>query len=314
MIFLLFAVIFAVTFYLYSLPLKAVLYPDLLCLFFGTVFLIADFLKTNEKYKALKRLKTFSAEMIETLPESETVCEEEYKTIIENLKNELISAKAESQTAYKDMIDYYTAWAHQIKTPIASMKLTLQNEDSELSRRLSSDLLRTQQYADMVLAFLRLGSKSSDYVFREHRLDDIIRFSVKKFAPEFIDRRLTLDYTPTDAFLITDDKWLSFVLEQLISNALKYTQSGGITISLKDKTTLLIEDTGIGINESDLPRIFEKGFTGNNGRTDKSASGLGLYLCKQICDRLSIGISITSKVGKGTAVALNFEQNPLKAE
>ena len=192
------------------------------------------------------------------------------------------------------------------------MRLALQNEDTPLSRKLTSDLFQIEQYVEMVLAFMRLGSDSSDYVFREHSIDSIVKQSVTKFASEFIDRKLRLEYEPIDKLVVTDEKWLSFVIEQLLSNALKYTRTGSVKIYMQEPMTLCIEDTGIGIAPDDLPRIFEKGYTGYNGRKDKKASGIGLYLCKRICGNLEIGISVTSELDKGTVVHIDLKQYDLK--
>ena len=113
---------------------------------------------------------------------------------------------------------------------------------------------------------------------------------------------------------MTDEKWLSFVIEQILSNALKYTREGSVTIYVREPKTLCIEDTGIGIAKSDLPRVFEKGYTGYNGRTDKRASGLGLYLCRRICDSLGAKINISSEVRRGTLVSVDLEQYELGRE
>ena len=212
------------------------------------------------------------------------------------------------------MTDYYTVWAHQIKTPIASMRLTLQNEDSALSRKLTSDLFRIEQYVEMVLTFLRLDAESTDYVFKEYDLDSIVKSAVRKFSSEFIDRKLRLIYEPLNAFVITDEKWLSFVIEQILSNALKYTPSGSITISLVGEKTLRIQDTGIGIDPSDLPRIFENGYTGFNGRTDRKASGIGLYLCRRVCNNLGHTITASSIADVGTAIDIDLTQTKVEME
>ena len=214
----------------------------------------------------------------------------------------------------QDMVDYYTLWVHQIKTPIASMRLTLQNQDTALARKLLSDLFRIEQYADMVMAFLRLDTVSGDYVFRELSLDAVIRQAAAKFASEFIQRKIRLEYEPVNETVVTDEKWLSFVLEQILSNGLKYTREGSIRIYMTSPKTLCIADTGMGIDAGDLPRIFEKGYTGYNGRKDKKASGIGLYLCRRICTNLGIGISVSSKPGSGTVVMLKLEQYNLKKE
>ena len=300
--------VFAAAFALYRLPVEAVLYPAAIVLFIGLVFLAADYLHTRAKCRELERMFSMTAEMLGELPAADTLPEAAWAQLVTNIRDELIQTKADARNDYQDMVDYYTVWAHQIKTPIASMKLTLQNEDSELSRQLRSDLFRTQQYVDMVLAFLRLGSDSTDYVFRSMNLDEIIRPSVRKFAPEFIRRRLSLHYEPINTTLVTDEKWLAFVLEQLLSNALKYTREGSISIRMADEKTLCIGDTGIGIAPEDLPRVFEKGYTGCNGRTDKNASGLGLYLCKRVCERLNMSIRMTSQLGAGTQVYLTLPE------
>ena len=207
------------------------------------------------------------------------------------------------------MVDYYTLWAHQIKTPIASMRLTLQNEDSDLARSLSGDLMRVEQYVEMVLVFLRLDSSTTDYVIRRHSLDDIVRPAVRRFAGEFIRRRLRLEYQPLDHTVVTDGKWLGFVVEQVLSNALKYTPEGGsITIDAEAPATLCIRDTGIGITAEDLPRIFDRGYTGRNGRTYRQASGIGLYLCRRICRDLGHTITASSAAGEGTVLRLDLSR------
>ena len=166
----------------------------------------------------------------------------------------------------------------------------------------------------MVLTFLRLNSDSTDYVFKEYDLDNIVKSAVKKFSSEFIGRKLRLIYDPLNTSVITDEKWLSFVIEQVLSNALKYTPSGSITISLVGEKTLRIEDTGIGIAPSDLPRIFENGYTGFNGRTDKKASGIGLYLCRRVCNNLGHTITANSTVDVGTAIDIDLTQTKLEME
>lgn len=219
----------------------------------------------------------------------------------------LMQSKGREEQRYGDMVDYYTMWAHQIKTPIASMRLTLQNEDSGLARSLSGDLMRVEQYVEMVLVFLRLDSSTTDYVIRSHSLDDIVRPAVRKFAGEFIRRRLRLDYQPLDRTVVTDAKWLGFVVEQVLSNALKYTASGSVTIAM-DGDDLCIRDTGMGIAPEDLPRIFDRGFTGLNGRRDTRASGIGLYLCRRICRSLGHTIRASSVPNQGTEIRIGLGQ------
>ena len=312
--FALFAIVLAVTFALYQLPIEAVLYPTILNLIIGIVIIAVDFNRTMKNYRELDRLKSLTADMITSLPQISHVYDTGYNGVIHNLKAEVVSIESKTSEKYSDMMDYYSVWVHQIKTPIASMRLTLQNDDSALSQTILSDLSRIEQYVEMVLAYLRLDSESSDYVFKEYSVDEIIKKSVKKFSSEFIGRKLSLQFEPCDLTIVTDEKWFSFVIEQVLSNALKYTRKGSIKISMPQPSLLCIEDTGIGISEEDLPRVFEKGYTGGNGRTDSHASGLGLFLCKRICDNLSIGITAESKLNQGTRINLDLSQNKLRFE
>ena len=309
---ILFCAVFSLSFFLYRLPIEAVIYPALICSAFGLIFLIVDFLRTKRKHREFSEIKALSASMIASLPHAESIAEEDCQDIIKALQEEITALGTSSFARYQELTEYYTVWVHQIKTPITSMRLTLQNEDSALSRKLSSDLFQIEQYVGMVLAFTRLDSDSSDYVFREYSIDNIVKQAVAKYAREFIDRKLRLDYEPIDKIVVTDEKWLSFVIEQLLSNALKYTREGSIRIYMQEPMTLCIEDTGIGIAPEDIPRIFEKGYTGYNGRKDKKASGLGLYLCRRICNNLEIGINVTSELDKGTTVCIDLEQYSLK--
>lgn len=308
LIILLFCIIFAIVFYLYKLPVEAVIYPSLLCILFGAILIVLDFAKIKRRHKILEKLGNMPSAMIDELPSVSNINDYGYQRIIRSLQKEISQLESDSNNRFNDMVDYYTVWAHQIKTPIASMRLTLQNEDTPLSRKLLSDLFRIEQYVEMIMAFLRLDSTSSDYVFKEHNIDTIIRQAVKKYANEFIDRKISLVYNPIDYTVVTDDKWLSFVIEQILSNALKYTQKGSIKIYMNENMMLCIEDTGIGIAPEDLPRIFEKGYTGYNGRSDKKASGLGLYLCKRICKNLDTGITVLSEIDKGTIVRIDLKQ------
>ena len=212
----------------------------------------------------------------------------------------------ELESKMHDLEDYFTMWVHQAKLPIAAMKLLL--EDENLSRsEIKLQLLRMDQYTDMVLAYLRLNSTHTDFLFKELELDNLIRQSIRRFSTEFIRKHIQLSFKETGDVILSDEKWLVFVLEQILSNSLKYTNENGlISIYMKSKHILVIEDNGIGISASDLNRVFEKGYTGMNGRSDKTASGLGLYLCKNILDMLNHKIRIESSVGKGTRVLLDL--------
>lgn len=311
---LVFSLILFASFALYRLPLAAVAYPVGLCLVLGLALLVFDFLRVRRDCETLRRIRSAAAAAEAGLRAGKKPVDVEYQALIARLLDE----QAQLQTAFSGrlarMTDYYTLWAHQIKTPIAAMRLQLQREDTDVSRACLLELSRVGQYVEMVMAYLRLDSDATDYVFRACALDTVIRAAVKKFAGEFISRRIGLVYAPVHARVVTDEKWLQFVLEQLISNALKYTPAGSVTIRLEAPATLVIEDTGIGIAPEDLPRIFERGFTGCNGRADKKASGLGLYLCARVCKNLGHGLRAESVPGRGTRVYLNFSQSETRFE
>lgn len=178
----------------------------------------------------------------------------------------------------------------------------------------AAELGRIERYVEMALVYLRLDSESSDYVIREFELDPFIRRSVKKFAGEFISKRLSLELEPSGVSVVSDEKWLAFVVEQVLSNSLKYTREGSVRIYLAEPKTLCIRDTGIGIAPEDLPRIFDKGYTGLNGRADLRASGLGLYLCRRVCRKLGHEISAVSAPGKGTEIRIDLSSYDLDPE
>ena len=309
-----FCVIFAVSFLLYHLPIGAVIYPVLLCAALGSLIMVFDFLRVKREHETLMSIRSITDAIDGLFPKMDGIKDEDYQQIIRMITEEHSEFHTQTNRKYADMIDYYTVWAHQIKTPIASMRLHLQNEDSALSRTLTSDLHRIEQYVEMVLTFLRLNSDSTDYVIREYDLDSIIKGAVKKFSSEFIGRKLSLVYEPVNTTVVTDEKWLSFVIEQVLSNALKYTPAGSIFITLENTKTLRIRDTGIGIAPEDLPRVFENGYTGYNGRSNKKASGIGLYLCKRICTNLGHIITARSIVGVGTIIDIDLAQTKLEVE
>ena len=299
--------VFAVSFLLYHLPLAAVLYPSALCAVLVLGWFLADYRKQREKKRRLALLAALPDDLTERLEGSPGSLEEAYETIIRNLSRREQEFRREQQRRENDRADYYTTWVHQIKTPIASMYLSLENEDSPLSRSLGEELQRIEQYVQMVLTYQRLDSVDTDYVFRDCPLDPLVKGALRKFAAQFIRKGIRLDYTPTQKTVVTDEKWLSFVVEQLLSNALKYTRQGAVSIYLEDGC-LCIRDTGIGIAPEDLPRIFERGYTGCNGRSDKKASGLGLYLCRRICSNLGHALTAESTPGVGTLMKLDLNQ------
>nr|WP_325300366.1 sensor histidine kinase [uncultured Oscillibacter sp.] len=294
-------------FYLYGLPLESVAYAFLLCFALGLALFTLGYFQFLRRHRELKGLLVQIQEKALPLPPPKGLLEADYQALLQALASERAALALEDRNRLQDMTDYYTLWAHQIKTPIAAMGLLLQEEPRP---ELEGELLKIEQYVEMVLGYLRLGSDSTDYVFRNCLLDDLLRQAVRKYARLFILKKISLDFQETGRTVLTDGKWLSFVLEQLLSNAVKYTPPGGLIRVYGDGDTLVIADNGIGIQPEDLPRVFEKGFTGFNGREDKKSTGIGLYLCRQVLDRLNHGISISSRPGQGTLVRLDLSRTP----
>ena len=302
---MLIAGMFSASYLLFKMPVIVVIYPLILCLLIGGVAFTIGFTAYRSRHRMLLR---------EEMPVSTDRTEEDYQQIILKLREEQKQSETSAAEKYNNMIDYYTVWAHQIKTPISAMRLRLQSEDTAQARNLTGDLNRIEEYVKMVLTFLRLDSDSTDYLIRTYDLDQIIRAAVRRFSGEFILKKLTLEYKPVNYTVLSDEKWLTFVIEQIISNAVKYTQKGSVRIYMDEPGMLCIADTGIGISSEDLPRIFENGFTGFNGREDKRASGIGLYLCKRITENLGHGITAESRLGKGTTITLDLRIAELGVE
>ncbi len=298
-------------FFLYGLPVESVGYAAVLCGALGLVLFAVDYVQFLHRHRELARLLAQVKETVLPLPPPRGLLEEDYQTLLQALASDRNALAMENRNRLQDMTDYYTLWAHQIKTPIAAMRLLLQEEPRP---ELEGELLKIEQYVEMVLGYLRLGSSSTDYVLRNCDLDKLLRQSIRKYARLFILKKIALDFQETGRQVLTDEKWLAFVFEQLLSNALKYTPSGGRIRVYGDGDTLVIADTGIGIQPEDLPRFFENGFTGFNGREDKKSTGIGLYLCRQVLDRLNHSISIASRPGEGTLVRLDLSRQRLKTE
>ena len=263
-----------------------------------------QFLKKHRLLQDICRQTRLAAS---NLPEcGANALEQDYQALVRALESDMAAAVSRTDRKMADLAAYYTLWAHQIKTPIAAMRLLLQQDGQENSE-LGQELFRVEQYVEMALGYVRLDSESTDLLLRRYPLDEVIRPAVRKFAPQFIHKRLTLRYEPGTQTALTDEKWLGFVIEQVLSNAVKYTPAGGtVTISCTDAPAIIISDTGIGVEPEDLPRVFEQGFTGYNGRADRKATGLGLYLCRRVCRRLGHTITMRSRVGEGTELTISL--------
>ncbi len=303
--------VFAAIFSGYSLPTAAVLYAGAICFSIFFAAFIVDFILFARKVKKLRQCTREITLTTENLPAAANFIEKEYAQMLEILFDEKTVIKKSTEQKLADLSDYYTIWAHQIKTPIAAARLILQSECDV--NELSEQIRRIEEYTQMAMCYARLTSESTDFVIREISADELVRGEIRKFSAQFIRKKLSLDFKPAGKTVVSDEKWLGFVVGQIISNAVKYTNSGGVEIYFEEPQTLCVKDTGIGISPEDLPRIFEKGYTGLNGRIDEKASGIGLYLCDKICRKL--GHKITAESDKnGTVIRIFLTQENLNFE
>jgi len=265
------------------------------------------FIRKDRELKAvLKHLEQSEELLLATAPEEAGGLQErDYLALLQELYAQNIRQRNFWKEQTEEQKEYYLMWSHQVKTPISALKLLLkeQGEPGRESFLMQEELFRIEQYAEMALHFQKLESISSDLVLQEYDLDALLRQEVKKYSVLFINRNLSLELVETHMRIVTDEKWFCFCIGQLLSNSIKYTKQGKISIYL-ERGCLTLADTGIGIREEDLPRIFEKGFTGYNGRLDKQATGIGLYLAKRVLDGLGIEIKAESREGEGTKMKL----------
>jgi len=301
-------IIFCLMCWLYGQHMESVFYATILSLFLFLIVHILSFSKYYKKWKLLKQLSYDIEYNWKDIKDTNSEIEKCYQEIIRFLGKKCTNISLEFESRQQESLEYYTTWVHQIKTPISVMQMILKSEDTEEHRALSAELFRIEQYVEMVLSYIRLGSESSDFIFKEYNVDKLIRQVIRKYASQFIRRKIKLVYETVDKNIVTDEKWFCFILEQIISNSIKYTYEGSVTIYLEDDKYISIRDTGIGIAAEDLPRIFEKGFTGYNGRADKKATGLGLYLCRQAADKLGIKLSASSVPAKGSTFRIDLTQ------
>ena len=295
---------------LYREPMEPVWYGLLVLTFLLVLFFAVDYARYRSRARALDAVLENLSEAAHALPEAVGPIEARYRALAQALYALLDGQKESLLRRHGDQIDYYTLWMHQIKTPIAAMRLALAG--GARPEVLEAELFKVERYVEMALQFVKMSDLSGDLVIEECPLAKVISGCVRKYAPLFIGKRLKVDIEDVDMTVTTDSKWLAFILEQLLSNAVKYTDKGGVRI-YGEGQALVVEDTGVGIRPEDLARIFQKGYTGFNGRMDQRASGLGLYMTKRVADQLGIRIYPESTPGKGTRMTLVFPKQDLYA-
>lgn len=292
--------------YLNDVRMEEIWYGMLLVVFISIIICMADYIYYLKKCTRLSLICEDVKNSMDKLPPPDDGIEHKYTEIILGLKDEMIKELGIQFQNRKDMMEYYSVWVHQIKTPIAAMHLLISDMDNSGTKELKRQLFEIEEYVEMALSYMRISSESTDYVIVNQQVDSIVREAIRKYSKTFIYKKISLKYDGISYKAVTDKKWLGFVIGQIISNALKYTKTGGtISIYMQDNK-IVIEDTGIGISKEDIPRVFEKGYTGYNGHDNRHSSGIGLYLSKVILTRLSHTIDIESEPDVGTKVIIGL--------
>lgn len=234
--------------------------------------------------------------------------EEKLKNQIQELEEANLNLRNDFLAKEKELQEYFLIWIHQIKTPITAGKLICDSDiENENVKNIKKELIYIEDYTNMALSYLKMANHNTDMDISLVNLDDIIKPLIKKYAILFISNNIKLEYEKLNVKVITDSKWCMVVIEQLLSNAIKYTKNGIVSISFNEKENYLeIKDNGIGIKDSDLPKIFDKGYSGFNGRQNQKSTGIGLFLVKQILDKLGQKVKLESKLDEGTSVKVYF--------
>lgn len=322
--------------YLNQADISEMIYSSCVLLFIFIVVSVAGSYKYYVKNKKLeyliKTMKNSKKQLeqihinYELFPEAYEVIEMQYQEIVSMVNDDKFEYINATESRYQDLMQYYSLWVHQIKTPIAAMRLLLQSVEDESfynqAKELEEELFAIEQYVEMALQYVRLDSVTNDFVLQPENIADIAKEAIRKYAKLFIRKKIRINFDENSFKVgeedwyqaITDRKWMVFVIEQILSNAIKYTKTGSVSVYMEKADInasedspniyLVIEDTGIGIKGEDLPRVCEKGYTGYNGHGDNRSTGIGLYMCKRILAKLSHTIEITSEVGVGTKVRI----------
>lgn len=307
LILLVFAVAILVTL-LYAAPLTPLLYAGQICLVLLLLLGLWDYLRTRALHQKLLAINKSLPESLAHLPQMRDVLGQDISALLLDMEALHRAALSLEDQRYRHLGDYVLRFSHQVKTPLAAARLLLARQDTADSQALMMELDRIDRQVDMMLNFFKLEAGADDLLLLPHTLLPIVQQAVRSQARVFIEKRLSIHLdVPAEVSLVTDQKLLVFVLEQLISNAAKYTQKGGVSLAwLADTYSLTITDTGPGIPKEDLPRVMEQGFTGHQGHTQFNATGMGLYVAKLGADRLGTSLQLTSTLGEGTTASLVF--------
>lgn len=226
---------------------------------------------------------------------------------IEVLEEELFETKKRQAEYQKDIESYFLTWVHQIKTPITATQLLLERNEHNVVNQVRQEIVQIDNYTSLALSYLKLLNEASDMSISEVKIDELIKPLIMKYRVHFIEQNTKIHYQSVDDNVLTDAQWASILIEQLLNNALKYARGKDIWINFNSETKqLYIKDNGIGISQADLPKIFDKGYSGYNGSLNESSSGIGLFIVKHISQHLNLNVEVESKLNSGTQFTIDF--------
>lgn len=250
----------------------------------------------------------------EVLQEPNFMVGENINDILKELSRDMHEQVKHYRNIQEEYREYIEMWVHEIKTPIASSKLLIENNTNEVTRKIDTQMDRIENYVEQVLYYSRSDEVGKDYIIKKVGLSKLVKDVIKRNQRDFISKRISLQLGDLDEIIYSDTKWVEFILNQIIGNAIKYSKGKDdkIEIYLKKISSaviLTIKDHGVGIIERDLNRVFEKGFTGENGRKFGKSTGIGLYLCKKLTDKLGLGLQVQSEENVGTEISIIFPKS-----
>lgn len=287
---------------------------------FGTAILLLNFFRKKSFYDEItNHLEQLDKKylILETINTPEFYEGELVYQFLYEINKSMLERIRECEFSINDFKDYIEMWIHEIKIPLSSLSLMAHNHRDIFDTRVNQQIKRLDNYVEQVLYYVRSENAEKDYLINENSLNDIVSNVVMKNKDDLLERNIELIVNDVDKIILTDSKWLEFILNQILNNSIKYVKGNDnarIQIQAlteeRNKTILTIYDNGIGIPEDDLKRVFEKSFTGKNGRTEAKSTGMGLYIAKKLCDKLGHGLFIESAEGEYTKVCLVFIRNP----
>lgn len=282
-----------------------------------SLYIALDFIKWNMYLKNIDKIfegldkKYLLPEVIE---ETNFIQGERMNEVLKDLSRDMHENINKYKYRQEEYREYIETWVHEIKTPIASARLLAENNSNEITKKIDIQLNKIENFVEQVLYYSRSDEVGNDYIIKEAALEDIVKSAIKKNYREFIGKKINLQLEEINEIVYCDVKWTIFILNQILLNAIKYSKvEDGIikisTVKSENNIILNIEDNGVGIIERDIGRVFDKGFTGENGRRFGKSTGMGLYICKKLCNRLGLGLHLESTVGVGTIASIYFPIN-----